>query len=320
MDRSGAWLGGSDFASVFSLEPYGCRRQLWYTKRGQKPDYPPQDKGVFRRGHALEPIIAGLYSESTGRKLVKRTKWPKSSISWMRGQPDRHITANQDGRGGGVLEIKTSGIWMFRKFVKEGLPQGYILQLQFYLWLARAKWGAFAILEAENWNFKTFEVERDEQLIGSIERAGHKFIREVENGPDPERLDPNDKRCGECPFRSTCQKDAWRAAADKALGEGLEEVKVLDSDEGLERLLTEHREMKNISDEATEKLNEIKDGIRTRMKEIGSEAVQVPGNRVYHRASIRKTLDSKRLRKDLPAIADKYTRAVESTSLRIYSL
>ncbi len=318
MERSGNWLGGSDWHHVLNLEPYGCARMLYYEKTGADPDYPKEITGVMTRGTALEDIIAGLYSAHTGRSLRKRKQYPRNKApAFWRGSPDRHIVANGDGRGPGILECKSAGSWVFKKMKRQGLPESYILQLQHYLALAGYRWGAYSILSAEDWQFETFEVERDNVILGRMRDAGERFIRSLENGPMPSRLDPSDRRCSSCPYRKMCQGEALLEAADAAVGER-DDIKVLSEDRALESLTVEYRELKEIEDEAKERKEDVKIKIKSRMKDLGSDAVQIPGGRLYHQSSVRRTIDPKALRAKHPKIAEEVTREQTVRSLRIF--
>jgi len=325
MDRSGSWLGGSDFGSLYSLKPYGCARQLWYQKRGEKPDYPQEVSGPMLRGTAMESTVAALYVAATGRKVTHRKSYPRKSREWLRGSPDRRISPlgngdERDKRGPGILECKTAGQWQFAKFRNEGLPETYVLQIQHYLALTGYKWGAFAILWADNWSFVHFEIERDDALIESMLVAGEKFIRLVENGPAPDRLDASDARCRKCPFRTTCQGDLLTAAADDHLtDEQREKLTVLDSEPELERLFAERDAIKSVSDDASDALDAINDRIKDRMDALGHDAIQVPGFRSYYQHSIQRRMDSVRLRAEKPEIADEYVKHIKVKSLRVYS-
>ena len=114
-------------------------------------------------------------------------------------------------------------------------------ELQHYLALTGYQWGAYAILWADAWAFETFTVQRDNVIIERIREAGERFIRFIENGPAPSRLDSSDRRCSSCPFRQTCQGKLLRESADAALGDR-DDLKVLSDDKNLESLLIEYRE------------------------------------------------------------------------------
>lgn len=314
MDRTGKILGGSDWGDVLSLKPYGCARKLWYQKTGQKPDYPQEVSGPMQRGTRMEKIVADIYAASKQRKLQKRKSYPAHGPEWLQGSPDYRIMGNDDGRGPGILEVKTAGEWAFKKFKREGLPGYYVMQLQHYLALTGYIWGAWAILWPDAWEFVTFDVERDDKLIGVLWTAGELFIRALENGPIPDRIDPPDRRCSSCPFRTTCQGQVLLEAA----GGDREDLVALDDEQELPGLLADYRELKSVVDEATDHLDVVKAAIKGRMKAIGHEAAQIPGSRVYCRTITSMRIDSRQLRKDQPQIAEKYSKPSISTPLKVY--
>lgn len=323
MDRSGNWIGGTDHSHIHSLSPYGCARQLWYTKRKTEPDYVQEPSGPMLRGTAMESTVAARYVAKTGRKVTHRKSYPRKSREWLRGSPDRRISPNGNGddRGPGILECKTAGEWQFRKFLNEGLPDSYIMQMAHYLALTGYKWGAFAILWCDGWLFEHFEIERDDALIESMLVAGEKFIRLIENGPAPDRLDASDARCRKCPFRTTCQGDALVAAADDHLtDEQREKLTVLDSEPELERLFAERDAIKSVSSDAKDAMDAINDKIKEYMKAQGHEAVQVPGWRSYFQVSMQNRIDSVRLKEERPEIYAKYTKPIKTWPLRVYSI
>jgi predicted phage-related endonuclease len=76
---------------------------------------------------------------------------------------DRFIPSKVDP-GNGILEIKTTNPWTFKKVKLTGLPHTWILQLQHYLEVWDFAWGSYAVLDRESGEMLTFDVERDEDL------------------------------------------------------------------------------------------------------------------------------------------------------------
>ena len=63
-------IGGSDAPVILGISPYKTPYQLWQEKTG-KIDIPDEDSPVIRRGRTMEPIIANMYAEVTGRTLKR---------------------------------------------------------------------------------------------------------------------------------------------------------------------------------------------------------------------------------------------------------
>ena len=111
-------IGGSDWQHVLSVEPYGCRRRAWYSKRGTEQDVPERPSGAMRRGTMIEPALRRLYEEdhcgdewaaSLARSL------PVAGLpEWWIGNVDAFLVAViDDDEPPQVLEIKSKA---FRSF------------------------------------------------------------------------------------------------------------------------------------------------------------------------------------------------------------
>lgn len=200
--RSG--VGGSDVHDLFSLEPYGCRRQLYYEKTGQKPDYEKVVTGPMRRGLKLEQVAAEEYAIETGRQLMttglrRHPKDPRLIV-----HVDRFIKDQE--RGWGTLEIKTVNREIWFRIKKDGFPDSAVLQLQHALGITNHTWGAVAIFWADGWEFMHADIERDDRTIKLIQDEAKSFWSEVERRTPPAQLDPSDKRCAKCIFKLTCHE------------------------------------------------------------------------------------------------------------------
>lgn len=290
-------IGGSDAQHLFSEPPYGCERKMWYEKTQHEADHPMVESGAMTRGNKLEDLTADEYKEATGRRIVRRIKTIRhKQYPYMMAHVDRLI--QKDPRGVGILECKTVGREIYFQIMRDGLPLSNALQLQWCMAVTGYTWGAFAILWAEDWKFIHFEVQRDEKLIKHLTDAAHKFWRRVENGPPPERLDPKDKRCKKCPFRTTCQGEALLASVQTENGE-------IQTDYSLDGMVAEFIRYKDIVEEATV----LMDGAKERLKEaIGDRpVVDTHGYRLHFKPYESSRFDTRRFRKEHPATAKKYT-------------
>jgi len=304
-------IGGSDTKDVLSLEPYGCARKLWYKKREYEPEFDTH-KPVFDRGHELENIIARKYAKLTGYKVQKKKK--------ALHHPDhKYITANLDrvilgsNKGVGVLECKTMGAFAWRKYQKEGLPDEYITQMQHYLYVTGYRWGAYAILWADGWQFDWFNIERDSELIERIIDAEHVFWRKVEHGEAPERLDASDRRCKSCEYQDTCQGALIMAVANYNAEKS---DKLDEADDSVEKLLKEFRENKELYEQA----NGLLEDTRNKLREALKDKTGVVGSmgRVYYTPVTQNRLDINAIKKDCPEIANKYSKHKTFRSLKVY--
>ena len=304
------YIGGSDWTDILGVEPYGCRRRLCLEKRGVEPDYPEEVTAPMERGTALEDAVAQRYLE-TEHAVLTRGRPPRGAVpSWWHGHVDRRVTHPE--RGGGVLECKTAGSYVYRSVCRDGLHLGYVAQSHHYIGMTGLPWCDLFLCWPDGWQFRLWTVYRDDGLLAQMRDAGDLFMRQVENGPAPDRLDSKARQCKRCPFRRSCQGAALLAAVDDT-GE------VAKSDDAeLAQLIREERDAADLATEAGEVLEVLREKIRQAIWHV--PAIEVPGYRVYFRTQTSHRLDTSRLRKDYPDIASKYDREIVSRPLRIFEV
>lgn len=309
-------IGGSDVASLLGLEPYGCRRKLWYEKTGVSADFPFAGNNHTARGTALEPIVRGLV-ERQGRGILDAPTRRHPDAPYLLAHLDGQLimTPELGDTTPGVFEAKCPSVREFCRIKRGGLPEAWQLQVQHYLLVTGWVWGLVAVFSAELWELLTVRLEADPVLQASIRREADAFWRQKENGPAPDRLPEVGKRCRECPWRTTCLGDALLAARD-AEEEGREKGEPLPQDPALAGIAREYLEMKALQDDA----EALADDAKARLIEaLGDrQAVETDGARVYYRAAERTTMDTAGIRQAHPDIAKEFTRRSVVRSLRVY--
>lgn len=265
-------IGGSDIASLFSVG-YGCRLRLWREKRGEARDFPDQDSGPMKLGRWLEPHIADEYAQETGRRVFTESVHRHPVHDFLLVHIDRGL---QDYAipGIGVLEIKAIGARPFGEVKRSGMIEDYVLQVIHGMLVTGRQWGAFAVMNRDSGQMLHWDVARDEAVCQLILEEGPIFWAQVENGPAPEMLPPDDPRCGRCDWRVSCQGNAL---IQIAAGRGEE----IPQAEELRPLLAEYDERKSLADEAGGLLEESKEMIRVA---LGTRtAVRVGKRPIYHK-------------------------------------
>lgn len=183
-------LGGSDSPVVLGVSPYKTRYELALEKLRLMPES-QLETAPMKRGKAMEPLVAELYAETSNRIVVIE---PQSLVHpdhpFIRGNIDRWIDRGGPEGEEGVLEIKCPGLAVFGKCKREGLPESWQVQLQHYLALTGAKWGSFAVHNAELWELLWFDVKRDDELIDMIITEDGKFWAMIQAGEIPEDTMP----------------------------------------------------------------------------------------------------------------------------------
>lgn len=321
------FIGGSEAYELLNEKQYGkgCVRALGYRKSQVAEDFEERAgrgvtlAGIFRRGHLLEDIIAKLYMEDTGRSLIRRERiirardYPGAAV-----HTDRIILSDAlANRPTGDAELKSHGEGPFLGILRNGLPPGHNLQLQWSLFCTGHTWGAFIILGVfGELPLKHFDVARDEAVIDIFKRETDKFWNTLAQGElPPQPFGPDDVRCKVCPWRFTClgeseldheelqrlraerdNKTPLRTVQDEELGDLLlnraliqSEIAALDSDKeddpGALQLVTE------------------------RIKELmgDTEAALVNGQwRVYSQPNFWSGVDQQKLRVEAPEVYKKF--------------
>lgn len=201
-------IGGSEASAVFNLG-WGCSRKLAYTKRRIEPDYPRETSLIMALGNLMEPFFADQYVEKTGRTVSSPAAFTHPDHPELRVNIDRLIQEVDGKTGRGVLEIKSQGRATYSKTRREGMSEDYILQLQWGMLVTGCQWGSFAVGCRDSGEMTYWDVDRDEDICNSFLTAGPKLWADIKgDGPLPDRLEVDDKRCGSCEWRQTCQGNA----------------------------------------------------------------------------------------------------------------
>lgn len=227
LEERSTGIGGSDIASL--LQPlltddvkYGCRRRLWYDKSGIPEDYPQDDSGPMRLGRILEPHIADWHMEATGDVLTVPDTNRHPAHPELLVHIDR-IISDADHGDPGAAEIKALGPDMYWQTKRDGIVVDYILQLQHGMLCGGETvetggsgeyrpltWGKFIVgNRAYGGKPLAWTQNADQDVHEAILAEGPAFWATLRN-PDkmPERLEPDDKRCGTCCWRKTCHGDS----------------------------------------------------------------------------------------------------------------
>lgn len=303
MDRKG-FIGGSDTHHIFNLLPYGCARRLWYEKRGIEPDYLPQENYHMKRGKFFEPIVAKLYEKQTGKKTRRVKQIVCKEFPFIVGHLDRAILA-EPNQNNSPLEIKCPSLRNFAKIKREGVPEGYVLQVHHYLGLLNADYGSYAIFSAETTELLTFDVPRNQKLIDTILQAEIEFWEKVQKAIEPDRLPIADKRCQTCHWRITCQG----ITLELPIGEAVARP-------DLENLVQDYAQARTILNEAEEYFEETKNGLKAKLGD--TQVADVAGTTIYYKQIESERWNLKRLETERPELTKDYKQKTISRPLRVY--
>jgi len=197
IDKSQEWLdaqrsgiGSSDAAAACGLSPWKTAHQLCLEKMGVLEPQ-PIDPSAARWGTVLEPVIAQEYERDTGLKVRNRNgHLAHKKYPWMVAELDRHIVDMGDGRGPGVLEIKTGGEFVKSEWGIPGtdeVPEQYLVQVQHQLAVVDWQWANIAVLLGGR-DFRIYSIDRDDELIEMMIDAETELWDRVRkhDPPDPD--------------------------------------------------------------------------------------------------------------------------------------
>lgn len=140
-------IGSSEVASILGINPYQTPYQLW--RRKMEMDPPQEENRLMRMGHLLEDAVSTLWSEETGREVIKA-----SAIDWIASSTEKpHRKASPDRtfwipgmakniHNKGILECKTTEM----PVDEEDLPKTWFCQVQWLLGVSETEQGSLAWL------------------------------------------------------------------------------------------------------------------------------------------------------------------------------
>ncbi len=172
-------LGSSDAPVAVGMSRYKSPLELWMEKTGRNLAEDISNKDAVFWGTTLEPIVANVYAERTGKKVRR--------VNAVLQHPEHpFMLANLDRivEGGGVLEIKTAGLRSQGQW-DDGVPLGYQIQVLHQLAVTGKAWADVAVLIGGQ-EFRIYRIDRDEERIQQLVALEKSFWDHVEHETAPE--------------------------------------------------------------------------------------------------------------------------------------
>lgn len=254
-------VGGSDAASLFNIG-FGCLRRLFYDKTAAKKDFEFEQTKAIRLGNLMEPFFAAEYAAETGNLVSMEKVFAQDAKAHIAVHVDAWVHKAPTPPEG-VAEIKSCGRGAFYKYKREGLPEDYILQLQTGMGVTGCTWGVFIIGCRDSGEILHWEVEFNGLIYEEIKSAARSFwtfVMEEKTQHGPDRLEPDDKRCASCSYRTTCQGEHISLAAA-----GLTAKDGYEMDDSLLPLLIERAERAELRKQAEDLFQEMNEEIKARL-------------------------------------------------------
>ncbi|MGL6108088.1 YqaJ viral recombinase family protein [Romboutsia sp.] len=308
MERS-VWLnirksgiGGSDAASVLGLNPYKSSVSIFLEKvdyihnagyQGEEPEATKDEKVSYRMelGKKLEEFVAREFTLKTGKKVrnvngvLKNEKYPFAIANI-----DRAVVGEK-----AFLECKVTNSFS-KKVWEVGVPIHYQIQVNHYMAVTGATHCYVAALVG-NEELVIHRIDRDEEVINEIMKLEAMFWDKCvlgDNIPAPD---------GSYDYSKVLQ-EYYKDSKD-------EEVILFEQDTVINR----YDEINQLYKEIDLEKKKIEQHIQNQMKEY--EVAFIGDRRITWKKQERKSIDSKRLKEELPEIAEKYMKTTTSRVFRI---
>ena len=175
-------IGSSDAAAAIGLSSYKCSLSLWLEKTGRHQPEDLSNKEAVVWGTVLEPVLAKMYAERTGRKVRRvNAVLQHPDHTFMLANLDREVIT-EDGTG--VLEIKTAGFYSMQLW-EDGVPVAYQCQVLHQLAVTGHAWADVAVLLGGQ-EFRIYRIERDDDKIADLIQREAQFWSCVTEDQQPE--------------------------------------------------------------------------------------------------------------------------------------
>jgi len=285
-------IGGSDASAILGFNPWKSAFELYIDKTSEHVE--EIDNEAIHWGNVLEDVVAEEFTRRTGKKVRRRNQtFRHKEHEFMIANIDRDVVGER-----ALLECKTTNAFNLDAWDGEQIPPAYICQLQHYMSVLDYEKAYIAVLIGGQ-KFVWKEVERDDEFIEMMIEAEKQFWEEHVLKEIPPEIDGSPSAA---------------ELLNKMYPEDNGEIIMLKSDEAemlieaIESIKSEVKEKQALQKEYENKLKlmigEATTGVTPRF-EVNLKKVE------------QNRLDSKRLKKELPDIAEKYTKTSSYRRLTI---
>lgn len=172
-------VGASEVGALLGLSPYETPFGLYLKKTGQIEPEPENE--AMKMGHYLEPVVAQLWEEETGEKVIKASAadiiYVHPEYDFMRATPDRIVKGKKK-----LLEIKTTitGVDpddIYPHWIAQVMYQMYVTGIHEadLAWLVQGRYFGYA------------HIPYDEEFANFIaERVKEFWLDNVKGGKEPD--------------------------------------------------------------------------------------------------------------------------------------
>lgn len=190
-------IGASDAAALVGLHPWVSPMSVYFDKRGEINDE-QEPTEAMEWGLRLEQVVAEAWAEKNQRPIQRFQPYSADAMRvhpehpWMQASLDALVIADDSAldfadRGDlipeAVLELKTASGWATHDW-EEGVPPHVIVQAQWQLAVMDLPVAYVACLVGGQ-KFVQDVVERDDEMIAGLIKAGGQFWQQIQAGIPP---------------------------------------------------------------------------------------------------------------------------------------
>ncbi len=291
-------IGGSDASSVLGLSPYKSSISVYMDKvdyiNGVSPSLGEFSDDVSYRmelGNKLEEFVAREFSLKTGKKvrhingILKNDNYPFALANI-----DRAVVGER-----AFLECKVTNSYAKKAWQKE-VPIHYQIQMVHYMAITGASHCYVAALIG-NEELVIHRIDRDEDVISQVMELEKMFWNKCVLGGELPMPDGSDD------YSKVLQKFYKRSKN--------EEVVLFEE----ASLMSRYDEIVELLKEVDKEKKTIEQYIQSQMKEY--EIAFIGDRKITWKAQNRSSLDTKKLKKEHPELAEKYMKTTTSRVFRI---
>lgn len=288
-----AGIGGSDASAVAGLNPWKTAVQIYMDKKEESP----KETKNFRMelGNRLEGLVAELFTEETGLKvrnvngILYNDKYP-----FARANIDRAIVGEK-----AFLECKTTNSYASKDW-ENGVPAYYEIQCLHYMAVTGATHCYIAALIG-NQEFKIHKIERDQETIDYLMKIEKEFweeniLKDVVPLPD-----------GSYAYSEYLK--------EKYPNSKSEEIDITNFIKDVDSKLNRYDEIVSDIKALDNEKKVIEQEIQSQMGDC--EVARIGERKATWKSQSRSSIDSKKLKSELPDIAAQY---IKVSSFRKFSI
>lgn len=178
LDARKLGIGGSDLAGVAGLSKWASPLSVYLNKTGQSA--PTEENEAMYWGTVLETVVAQEFMRRTGKRvrpfpyLMQSREYPH-----MLANVDRLLDDEDAG-----LECKTAGATTLNEWEDNKIPEAYMLQCYHYMIVTGLKKWYVAVLIGGN-NFQIRELNWDQDVVDHVIKIEADFWKMVEERTPP---------------------------------------------------------------------------------------------------------------------------------------